>query len=331
MNNNSSSNYVELALKKLNCNQSQLAEKLNVSTTQISKWKNHNDHMSVDFYEKFRELCEIGDTISPGFVLAVDSLENAMKWEKCFKYLANQSNENSETGYNCDPLCDFDEFRILDCTLEALNKLGMTLPKEFPIELDIDHDIEDILDEDGENYDLKYEKFNNNIYIKTTSAIYDSFISVRAFYDVYMYPIMTFTDSMEEMYLDQIFEIEDDLFKLAVSKVELETEVTSDFNQFKYKISKRFLNFINDLKKKAFQEKIPLQVELMDLLDLDYEEISEVVEYNALGFNNRDIHPDIYINELLVGMRTIHQILPEILKKLDIDFKLDPKELTTGR
>ena len=331
MYNNTSANYVELALKTLNCNQSQLAKNLGVSTTQISKWKNHNEHMSSDFDTKFRELCEIGETFNPGFVLAVGSLENAIKWEKSFKHIANLSNENSETGYNCDPLQDFDEFRILDSTHEALNILGMTLPKEFPIELDIDHDIEDMLDENGENYDLKYEKFFNNIHIKTISDIYDSFVNIRAFYDVYIYPIITFNNSMEEIYSEQIFEIEDDIFNLAVSKIELETVLTSDFNQFKYKISNKFLNFINDLKKKAFEEKIPLQVELMDLLDLDHEEISEVVEHNALGFNKREIHPDIYINELLVGMRTIHLILPEILKKLDIDFKLDTEKLRTLR
>ena len=41
----------------------------------------------------------------------------------------------------------------------------------------------------------------------------------------------------------------------------------------------------------------------------------------------RRLHPDIYMNELLVGMRTMHTVLPLILEKLDIninkDFDLD--------
>ncbi len=42
------------------------------------------------------------------------------------------------------------------------------------------------------------------------------------------------------------------------------------------------------------------------------------------------LHPDIYMNELLQGMRIIHQVLPAIMKKLGIDekdFTLDRSEL----
>ena len=42
-------------------------------------------------------------------------------------------------------------------------------------------------------------------------------------------------------------------------------------------------------------------------------------ERESLGFNKDQLHPDIYMNELLVGMRTIHLVLPLILKKLGID------------
>ncbi len=41
-----------------------------------------------------------------------------------------------------------------------------------------------------------------------------------------------------------------------------------------------------------------------------------------------DLRPDIYMNELLVGMRIIHQVMPAILKKLDINnFELDQSNL----
>lgn len=42
-------------------------------------------------------------------------------------------------------------------------------------------------------------------------------------------------------------------------------------------------------------------------------------ESESMGFNKNKLHPDIYMNELLVGMKTLHQILPLILKKLEID------------
>lgn len=46
------------------------------------------------------------------------------------------------------------------------------------------------------------------------------------------------------------------------------------------------------------------------------------------AFNASRLHPDIYMNELLIGMRIIHQVLPAILKKLEInDFEVDQSDL----
>ena len=53
-------NYIEFAIKKLNCSQKDLAKKIGVSPTQISKWK-QGEHMSYDTQTKFQKLCEIDD------------------------------------------------------------------------------------------------------------------------------------------------------------------------------------------------------------------------------------------------------------------------------
>jgi hypothetical protein len=60
----------------------------------------------------------------------------------------------------------------------------------------------------------------------------------------------------------------------------------------------------------------------MDLVRSDADDLVDEVE-SELGSNANRLHPDVYMNELLVGMRMLHQVLPVILKKLNIEFKLD--------
>ena len=54
----------------------------------------------------------------------------------------------------------------------------------------------------------------------------------------------------------------------------------------------------------------------------------QLAERQSLGLNNSNLHPDIYMNELLVGMRAIHQVLPAIIKKLGIEeeFQFDQSD-----
>ncbi|SRR5712691_2331672 len=72
--------WVELALKTSSCSQKELARRVGVSPTQISKWKN-GEHMSLEMEDKFRAIVKIGDK-HPEFVLWAGSLEDANKWDR---------------------------------------------------------------------------------------------------------------------------------------------------------------------------------------------------------------------------------------------------------
>jgi ubiquinone biosynthesis protein Coq4 len=84
---------------------------------------------------------------------------------------------------------------------------------------------------------------------------------------------------------------------------------------------------LTTLKEKTYEARIPLPAEVMDLVSHPAGELGNQAE--MASFRPVQIHPDIYMNELLQGMRTIHQVLPAIMKKLgSTDFQLDRSELS---
>ena len=95
---------IELALSTLGCSQKDLALQLNVSPTQISKWKK-GEYMSSEMEDRIKELTKIGDH-PPAVVLWAGSVKNAEKWEELFHRLAKIAEDSSETGYDTYPLQD---------------------------------------------------------------------------------------------------------------------------------------------------------------------------------------------------------------------------------
>lgn len=126
--------------------------------------------------------------------------------------------------------------------------------------------------------------------------------------------------------------IEPGLVDLAATKVDVDKDFAPHFGRFRANVRTDYEKWIGVVKDRAFQAGIPLRAELMNLVYDSSDELSHKAEAESLGFNTGRIHPDIYMNELLVGMRVIHQVLPAILKKLGIEeeFKLDPSELSLG-
>ena len=119
---------------------------------------------------------------------------------------------------------------------------------------------------------------------------------------------------------------------LAACKVEVSAEFAPNHQAFKHRTTKDYRDWLAIVKDKAFRAGAPLRAELLDLVHLSGEELSFEAEAESFGVNASRVHPDIYMNELLVGMRTIHPVLPAIMKKLEIykDFKLDTSELQNG-
>lgn len=307
--------FVQLALSALSCTQKELAIRLGVSPTQISKWK-QGEHMSQEMAEKFRAIVHIGDK-SPSFVFWAGSLEEAIKWERLIHYLAELAQNNAETGYNTYPLEDNEGLLCWD-TFHVLREMGVTIPKEFPKDLDIDYEKTDS------------DKLFDNRYSALIYKIYKSLNDVYGFYAAYVEELI-FDDELD-LYNTPAENIEPCLMSLAACKIEEDQEFAPKIREFKRRITKDYEEWLNIVKERAFRAGVPLRAELLRLVYNSNDELGHEAEAESLGFNSSQVHPDIYMNELLVGMRVIHQFLPAIMKKLGIDneFQLDQSELRIG-
>jgi len=316
---------VQLALDELGCNQKELGLRIGVSPTQISKWKK-GEHMSFDMREKLRKVSNIGDR-DPEFVLSAGSLGDADKWARLIGFIASRAYENSETGYYTYPLSDEDEARALLCvsTFNVLTEMGATIPGQFPPELDTEY-----MPESEEEAERVEELLDQNRYSTTITKIYESLNDVYGFYAAYISELMD--DEALDLTSTPAENIEPCLVFLAASKIDMDPAFAPNFASFRSRIRKEYLDWLEIVRDKTFRAGVPLRAEILGLVYESHNALGHEAEAESLGFNASRIHPDIYMNELLVGMRTIHQVLPAILKKLDIfdEFEIDHSELRLG-
>jgi hypothetical protein len=141
---------------------------------------------------------------------------------------------------------------------------------------------------------------------------------------------LIYDPALEDAYEDAI-EIEDRLLDLAFCKAEFDTEfdrsLTPNFQKFNYETLKEYRTMLATLKERAMRASIPLKAELLNLVYDSADECGQEADAESMGSNDNRLHPDIYMNELLVSSRLIHQVLPKMLEKLGIKFTVDDSDL----
>lgn len=324
---------ITLALQTLGCNQTQLADKLGVTRAQVTKWKN-GEGMSLEKENKIKALIDLSEDDEPELIAMTNGVVQAKKWEKLVAYLARSAEDGGETGYITYPLqMDMGAGFLTLQILSALKAAGTEIPKEFPKTLDFDLEEINFLNNEDESSKL-IDLLHENPYSRLIYICFRALVDVYGFYAAYIEePASELIDLVESNYSRSFENIEPNLINLALAKLDDDSvKICSEFERFRFNTLNDYKIWLDDLKKLAYQHNVPLGAEVMHLLYDDPEELSFQAERESLGFNENKIHPDIYMNELLVGIRLMHKVLPRICEKIGItseELGFNPNDFTS--
>lgn len=316
-----SKSLITLAMDTLACNQSKLADLLSVSKAQVSKWKS-GESISREMEIKILDLIGLDKATSPELVQLTGSKEQADKWCQLISYLTQHTLNTIAPDIHPAPL-DMG-LGVASFTFEVLSNLkkaGIQIPNVFPKELDLvglTTETDAIIEDESVCDDIKQAIAKNEI-ASTIIEAFTSLCDVYEFYELNIQETIYTLENLTDYQLpSEIEDIEDYLFEVALAKTDIDSLKSPSFNSYKTGALHQLSMRLWSLKKAAYKHRVPLQVEVMHLVHTPINELGRSVETSGVHVLTGAVHPDTYMNEILIGMRKLQIALPIICEKLGI-------------
>lgn len=295
----------EIAKFNLGLTTKELASIFGVKKKVFRRWRDGVELMPPPVFFSLLDLADVSQADIEAASL-VGSFEDAFRWGSLFYHLACEVIRESGEEHAIDAF----EQELGDLTLRTLKLLhGLGVPLEFPETIDFDY--EGGLHEDQETLLGEYQ------IVRLIREVYRSRIDILNFVDTFL-PEFAFSEDFP-LWDETGIDLEDLLMSLASTKISFEPSLASNWEIFSVNTVAAAMSVLSEIKRVAIVSGVPLEAELMDLVGKTHPELAEIADLHVAGENMNRVHPDIYTNEMLTGMRRFNKVLPEILKKLGID------------
>lgn len=312
---------IKLALKTQNINQKQLSEMLNVSPSQITKWKK-DEHMSTAMRIKLTEMIPAFNEVPFELDEHPTGSENIKGWLAFTHCLVTERLSGNDNGINLNHYLDNDD--ISRKIMVALHVGGHEIPMINPLTLAL-VDYEDTGDEEtlysaGVNkdalegfdfywFEITSEYEGNHGLLPILESIVSSVCDLMCYYRAYLED--TIYDMLQHRLLDLSvdIDIEDPAMDVIVDLAIVKAEGWKPDFKFKRAVNNNSKNFIHKVKYCAFHNRIPMRVNIDRLITEQSKVLGHESEGFALGFNTYENkhHVDFYESKKI-------SLLKEMLK-----------------
>lgn len=311
---------IETALKFNDINQKQLALELGVSPSQITKWKK-GDKISDHMIDKINLMLPDSECMPLVLINHPTGAENIRLWVSIFERLVEHyfvDNENGiQLGYYME---DNDVAKEL---LLAMSKGGVEIPILQPKEIAAvkyaeDNCLSDLLSAGwDEDYVISVDHFWVSLLGESSEctqafnlacSLVDNTCDLLSYYRAYLEDFINELNSKSgSSMLEDIFAVDSDII---VPLAAIKTEGWKPEHSFKKSVTDKAKSFIRSAKKAAYSDRIPMPVDIDELINEPNPALGHKAEGFALGFSCYDNkhHIDYYESKKIEMLQSLFQV-----------------------
>ncbi len=320
---NKSSVYVELALKLLNCNQKELAEKLGVSSAQVTKWK-QDEKMSPRLKRALVALVDLDPSYLTNSALTKTTLltgshETTRTWVEFIDYIAVLAFSGDPRTLLTRNLTD-ESYHVSWQVISIMSALGHDVT-QFPTEFNIDWISKP---DEYKPHDQLADIIFDTPVMATMYELLVAYYVIKHWVDECIAPTLRRLPDEVRLGSKAVTDFYDALMAMALHRTDAYRNeeiprITADPESplARYACS----HIIKRLKLFVAGEGLPFTAEYNDILTGDLDEMSDYTDHDMLDALSDEGHPDIYLNkqvELLEKTRDNNVMLKLLCKKLGV-------------